>query len=224
MKLGRRNCERRRQSAWRGGCHQPAVSFLFLSLSLTVQRFWPPSLLLPLLQSCRCVINPYLLPRPNPLKLGLSFPPFFNPSWAVLSHLFHLPFSFPLHSFCLSLLSSQRVTLGWTLTPIWHLFSPSHSLVCGCRRQPCHCLSINCHRCQSLLSYLLMLHATRFYLLKEKVFFSVFYFCIFPECSQMIFFVPPTGRLCWRRWAWPSVRMEARWESSLLRRYSVYHK
>lgn len=64
--------------------------------------FAPPSVCL---GSCQCVITPP--------KLRLSPPPpFFNPSCAVLSHLFHLPFSFPLLSFCLFPLFSPSATLG----------------------------------------------------------------------------------------------------------------
>lgn len=117
-------------------------------------EIWPPSFPASLPQSARVlsVCDTPAPAAPTCSSVCLFFPSFFNPSCAVLSHLFPLPFSFPLHSFCLFLLSSRLVTHGWTPAPIWHLFSPSHSLVCGCRRQPCHCLSTKCHRCQSLLS------------------------------------------------------------------------
>lgn len=94
MKPGKRNCERRRQSAWRGQYWQ------YWQYWLSVSLFSPI-----------CLISSALI-------LSIS-----------------LPFSV--------------ITLCCTYTPLTP-FLPLYPLICGCRCQPCYCLSIEPHWCHSL--------------------------------------------------------------------------
>lgn len=100
MKPGKRNCERRRQSAWRGQYWWTVSSLFHLCLSRWV----------------RC--GSYVCLHTTPHSSICLFTPL-----RCLSHFLHLSVSFPLYSFCLFPLSSL-LSHSAAQTPLWHPFSP----------------------------------------------------------------------------------------------------
>lgn len=156
MKPGKRNCGRRRRSVWRGGCRQRAVSFSFPVSVAPAPEIWPPSLPSPpppppfslpgVLSVCD---NPPEAPSVSPP------PPFFltPPALSCLTY-FTCPSHFPCSHSVSFRYSLRRRRSAEHQHPSDTSAPPrTHSLVRGCRRQPCRCLSIKCHRCQSPLSH-----------------------------------------------------------------------
>lgn len=210
MKPGKRNCERRRQSAWRGQYWWTMSSLFHLCLSRWVRcgsyvclhPFFSLSV------SCQCETTPY------------SSICLFTPL-RCLSHFLHLSVSFPLYSFCLFPLSSL-LSHSAAQTPLWHPFSPFiHSSVAAdvnrvtvCPLSPsganlcCHTTDHLLWCCSPSVLVLCLLTCRLGALVSSNLFTFSLFFRIIPQSTNVFFFFT-TGRPCLQRWVWQSVKMEA---------------
>lgn len=123
------------------------------------------------------------------------------------------------------------VTLCCTNTPLTP-FPLLYPLICGCRRQPCYRLSVEslwCHSLPVVIPQITFCNVAHHHWksLQENicnmlcegtdyVFQLSYILSIIPESTKCFSFT--TGRPCLQRWVWQSVKMEALWESSLLKR------